>query len=186
MNILVFDDNQTHREAAQAQLTALGHTVTVAGDYSQAQELLHRDEYYLGTDKLPSFDAVLCDLLVPASEQRQSGQGLQYVGQEMPIGVFIALLAATKVGVKYVGVLTDTDHHSHPASACFDAFNGHVCEPTPFVLNDCKVIFTNNHQWVGPFAQSDLTKQLGWSEANGRTDTVRAKNWTALLEYLLR
>ena len=71
----------------------------------------------------PDFDIVLTDLLVPASRQAQGGEGTKFVGQEMPLGTTIALLALV-AGVKKVAVVTDMNHHSHPASAAFDCFSG--------------------------------------------------------------
>ncbi len=36
----------------------------------------------------PEYDVVLTDLLVPASRQAQGGEGLAFVGQEMPVDNF--------------------------------------------------------------------------------------------------
>jgi len=69
----------------------------------------------------PVFDVVMTDLFVPASERAQGGAGLQHVGQQMPLGTTIALLALA-VGIKKVAVVTDMNHHHHPASAAFDNF----------------------------------------------------------------
>ncbi len=73
----------------------------------------------------PDFDIVLTDLLVPASRQAQGDAGRKFVGQEMPLGTTIALLAIC-AGVKKVAVVTDMNHHHHPASAAFDCF--HACK----------------------------------------------------------
>jgi CheY-like chemotaxis protein len=134
----------------------------------------------------PDFDVVLTDLLVPASKDMLGNEGEQYIGMEMPVGVFIGLLAAVKGGAKHVAVFTDSDHHSHPASACFDAFNEHESEPTPFVVNGCKVLLCNNRKWVGLYDPKDLATELEYRTNYTRTDTVYAKNWAALLEYLLK
>lgn len=133
----------------------------------------------------PTFDVVLTDLLVPASKQAQGPDGYQFIGQEMPVGVFIALLAAAKGKVKHVAVFTDSDHHSHPASACFDRFNEGEGNPTPFMVNGCKFLLSNSRGWVNHFDPNDLAKELKYEEYKGRSDTVRAKNWKALLDYLL-
>jgi CheY-like chemotaxis protein len=79
----------------------------------------------LGTT-YPKFDVVLTDLLVPASSQAQGDEGQRLVGQEMPLGTTIALLALT-VGIKNVAVVTDMNHHKHPASAAFDHFQCNRC-----------------------------------------------------------
>ena len=65
------------------------------------------------------YDAVLCDLLMPAGKDAQGDEGMAFVGQEVPVGFALALTAALH-GAKYVAVVTDTNHHSHPASAMLD------------------------------------------------------------------
>jgi CheY-like chemotaxis protein len=218
MRILVFDDNQTHRAAAQAQLK--DHDLTVVGTYDEAQKLLtpqfdyekasailkcqfgdfnpYRSDdeakkaEYFAADKLakeqattyPCFDVVLTDLLVPASQQAQGS--LELVGKEMPVGIFIGLLAAVRARAKYVAIFTDSDHHSHPASACFDVFNyaGGESRPTAFTVEGSKVILSNTGNWVQRFDPQDLSKALEYEEYSKRSDTVRAKNWAALLAHL--
>lgn len=133
----------------------------------------------------PDFDVVLTDLLVRASDRTQ-GPNSRGAGEEMPVGVFIALLAA-KTGAKYAAVFTDSDHHSHPASACFDPFNdkGGETQPTALMVEGCKVFLVNNRNWVDEFDPNDLLTPLTYDQAKGCKDTVRAKNWKALLDYIL-
>lgn len=217
MRILVFDDNQTHRAAAQAQLK--DHDLTVVGTYDEAQKLLTpqfdyekaskalkgqfgdfdpyrsddeaKNAEYSAAKKLaneqattyPDFDVVLSDLLVPASRQAQGS--MELVGKEMPVGIFIGLLAAVRARAKYVAIFTDSDHHSHPASACFDAFNcSGESAPTAFTVEGSKVLLSNTRNWVKQFDPQDLSKALEYEEYSKRSDTVRAKNWAALLAYL--
>lgn len=86
----------------------------------------------------PDFDIVLTDLLVPASRQAQGGEGMKFVGQEMPLGTTIALYALC-AGVKKVAVVTDMNHHHHPASAAFDYIDGRRCK-----LEGVNIICTND------------------------------------------
>lgn len=93
----------------------------------------------------PSFDAVLSDLLMPASKMTMGNKGMKYVGQEMPVGFALSLMAVLH-GAKYVAVVTDTNHHDHPASAMLDPFasrcphkHDSVGRPTRFVINEAKV-----------------------------------------------
>ena len=222
MRILVFDDNQTHRAAAQAQLK--DHDLTVVGTYDEAQKLLtpqfdyekasatlksqfgdfnpYRSDdeakkaEYFAAEKVaneqattyPNFDVVLSDLLVPSSRQAQGSSGEALVGKEMPVGIFIGLLAAVRARAKYVAVFTDSNHHSHPASACFDAFNpggNGVENPTAFTVEGSKVLLSNSMNWVNQFDPQDLSKALKYEEYSERSDTVRAKNWAVLLAYLI-
>lgn len=91
----------------------------------------------------PDFDVVLTDLLVPASREAQGGEGMKFVGQEMPLGTTIAL-QALMMGIKKVAVVTDMNHHHHPASAAFDCFAGKPCK-----LEGVNIICTNHVQLVG-------------------------------------
>ncbi|MEI7425988.1 MAG: hypothetical protein WCK16_03645 [Candidatus Moraniibacteriota bacterium] len=136
--------------------------------------------------KDPDFDIILADLLVPGSSHMMSSVVEdEFIEEEMPVGIFIGLLAAVKTCVKIVAVFTDSDHHSHPASACFDSFNESESSPTPFVVNGSKVFLVNNRQWIGHFDPKDLSNELEYEEYDKRSDTVRAKKWDALLKYLL-
>lgn len=91
------------------------------------------------------FDVVLSDLLMPASKMTMAEKGLQYVGQEMPVGFALSLMAAIQ-GAKYVAVVTATNHHHHPASAMLDPFASRCpneCDrvgmPPRFVINEARV-----------------------------------------------
>ncbi|MFA6552199.1 MAG: hypothetical protein WCT19_01715 [Candidatus Paceibacterota bacterium] len=84
------------------------------------------------------FDAVLTDLMVPASQQKLR-QSCNLAGQEMPLGAIIALLAIHN-GVKKVAVVTDSNHHDNPASAALDCFQTSMCEGIElFCTNHCVV-----------------------------------------------
>jgi hypothetical protein len=141
-----------------------------------------------------NFDVVLTDLLVPASRQAQGGEGERLVGQEMPLGTTIALLALT-VGVKNVAVVTDKNHHHHPASAAFDHFG---CDRCPAGI---KILCTNNIDYVlidtatgkavsREFAESEAGKKK-YPYPKGQTWGARkglvqgGKDWGEILQQLL-
>lgn len=195
MRILVIDDNQTHRDAAKIQLAE--HDLTVVGTYDNGRELL-QDKH--------DFEVVLTDLLMPASSDKQGDGGLGFVGQEMPIGIFLGLLAA-KNGAKLVAIHSDADHHSHPASACFDAFSRYFwkdpspnssrcgwshdeCKPHPIEVCGAKMILSNNRNWVFPANPETLERfskeyddSLSYEE-RCEAYKFRVKDWSAVLEYL--
>lgn len=189
MKILVIDDNQSHLDAAKAQLSSFD--LTTVGSYDEGQKLL-QDPH--------DFDVVLVDLLLPASGDKQGPEGSKFVGQEMPIGIFLALLAA-KNGAKRVAIHSDSDHHAHPASACMNAFsrcsresNGETYwshdeqEPRPFEVAGAKIILSNNRNWVTNVNPNNLTEKVEYSFATGRAvlgEHVRVKNWKGVLDYLL-
>lgn len=146
------------------------------------------------TTTYPDFDVVLTDLMVPASAQACSGSEL--VGTEMPIGTTIALLALV-VGVKKVAVVTDMNHHKHPASAAFDCFRWIRASKSSSI----SVICTNGigsiwideatGQAVSGFRDSEEGKKkypYVYDEFAG-CDTYkglrRGKNWVVALKQLL-
>lgn len=99
-----------------------------------------RMNYFNGEAKrkattLPDYDVVLTDLLVPASSNAQGPDGRPFVGKEMPLGTVIALRALA-AGVKRVAVVTDMNHHNHPASAALDDFPA-------FSVGDTRILCTN-------------------------------------------
>lgn len=182
MKILVIDDNPVHLDAAKKQLEE--HDLAVVGSYDVAQALLGYKAWDDRSNK-HDFDVVLCDLLMPASHQMLARDAR--LAGEQPVGIFLALLAA-KNGARYVAVFTDSDHHSHPASACFDPFNPHTYGPAPFMVEGARVLLCNNSNWVGD--DETVPPQEVWRERLDGTkylDKVypRIKRWDYLLKYLL-
>jgi len=177
MRILVIDDNAINQMAAEAQFE--GQDLTVVSTYDEGRKAIERGIGY---------DAVLVDLLMPASGHMQGSDGRKFVGQEMPVGIFLATLAAVK-GAKYVGLFTDSNHHNHPASACIDPFNEDEDHPTPFAIQNTKVVFTNNREWLHLRADN-FTGWETWSEYYKDRDngvaTIDGKNWAAMLNYVVK
>lgn len=110
MRILLVDDTKKHRKAGSAQLEALGHEVVALSGYEDALRLVEKGEH---------FDAALLDLLMPAEGMTLGGSGLEFLGQPLDVGYSLSIILACK-GIKQIAVVTDMNHHSHPASAIFD------------------------------------------------------------------
>lgn len=131
---------------------------------------------------------MLVDLLMPASGESQGQYGNKFVGQEMPIGIFLALLAA-KNGAKYVAVFTDTNHHQHPASACFDAISCGENYPQIFKVADAKVVLCNSRGAINHYSSNDLSRKLTWREVisfkESKKPITSIKDWYKVLDYLL-
>jgi CheY-like chemotaxis protein len=190
MKILVIDDTQRHLAAAQQTLA--GHYLTVCNTHDEAIEMLQQAydetkrqsllENYkaAGMDhskawdrareesRLPYWDAVLCDLLMPAGRAAQGGEGLKFVGQEMPVGWSLALTAARK-GARFVAVVTDMNHHHHPASAMLDYLNGHL-----FTVDNARMLLTNHVNLVGLISTD--TGACSKCQGTGHLDNVMSKN----------
>lgn len=148
MKILVIDDSTVHLKSAKEQLGS--HDLTVVNNFDDAQKLLgggYNSDKRTKTNT-HDFDVVLTDLMMPASAQYMGNRGSEFVGQEMSVGIFLALLAA-KNGAKFVGVLTDGCHHDHPAIACFDAFNSDEDTPDSFRVADASVTLCNGNRFAG-------------------------------------
>ncbi len=159
MKILVIDDKAIHRHAAHAQLA--DHELTIVGTYDDAVYAL--SHWKAGEIVVGGFDVVLVDLMLPASRRTMGPEGMKFVGQEMPVGTFLVLLAM-KLGIKYVGLLTDTNHHNHPASACIDDLFDIGRGIKPHDFGGSTVLCTS---------YPGLIKEDG------------SKDWHKLLEYLL-
>ena len=183
MKILVIDDNPIHQQAAEQTLRA-DHDLTVVGGHDVARKALYerydeeKMERLRGQYKeegienswvrareescLPYWDAVLCDLLMPAGRYAQGDKGFRYVGVEMPVGWSLAITAALK-GARYVAVATDVNHHRHPASAMLDEIYD-----TVFTLHGAQAWFTNHVPMVGiAGSEKECDRCSGTGKRNG-------------------
>lgn len=134
----------------------------------------------------PDFDAVLTDLMVPASRQAQGDESYHLVGKEMPLGAIIALLAISN-GVKKVAVVTDINHHKHPASAAFDCFCGANGSGEVKVLctNRCTCSFdTVSGQKVEPVDWNNKEASAEFERRRDAGELVTVKNWAEALADL--
>ena len=191
MKILVIDDTQKNLDSAVKTLE--GHDVTLCSSYDEAIILLREravdekgEPCYPGdadATKIPYWDVVLCDLLMPVGE-RTHGQGQQkYVGEEMPFGWSLGLTAAMR-GAKYVAVASDVNHHDHPASAMLDGICDHF-----FNIDGAKVLMTNVIYFVAPSKKicgkcAYHCKNL--CPENGCCKSINGKDWGKILNRLLK
>ncbi len=197
MKILVIDDKEVNQASAHQTLT--GHDLTVVGTYAEGHELL-------GWNSNSSFDVVLSDLLMPASDRSMGKEGLKFVGEEMPVGFALALMAALR-GVKYVAVVTATNHHDHPLSAMLDEFVSYLPQGGDFLREGVRPRFLVNGSRLG-FYHAGLYHGTGHPEAvpsfiavdgtvcldcNGKgchwgcgtTGKQHGKNWKAFFVHLI-
>jgi CheY-like chemotaxis protein len=139
---------------------------------------------------IPYWDVVLCDLLMPAGPMAQGGEGKKYVGQEMAVGWSLALKAAQN-GARYVAVVTDMNHHCHPASAMLDDLDGHI-----FGIDGAKMLLTNHVRMVGIAGTECACEKCGGTGKDGeykcwRCDGTgvdysgKGKDWGKILEHLV-
>lgn len=112
------------------------------------------------------YDVVLTDLLLPASAECL-GEPEKYFGQEMPLGTLIVFYAL-QLGVKKIAIVTDSNHHDHPAAAAIDMLR-------TLQLGDTRVDFL-----------SDTTGEAMIWTMTETGEKVRVKNWAKALGKLLR
>ena len=98
LTVLVVDESPARLDVAKKQLA--GHKVTVVDNYNDAQDLLSVEYCY---------EVVLVSPFVSISNH----------GQEIPGGIFLAILAAD-MGAKFVGLLNVSNHHDHPTLSFID------------------------------------------------------------------
>jgi len=208
LNILVIDDEKNHRRSAEMLLK--GHNLLVVGSYDEAAgfltskidygfaNILQKDKglsYAEAIEKAttrPNFDVVLTDLMMPASRSAQGPEGLAFVGKQMPVGTFLILLALA-AGVKNIGMVTDMNHHNHPASAALDPIGGSV-----ITVGETKIFATNNARLKSfdevtgehlsyEFLNSEEGKEKypEMEKYGSRKGVFSGKGWDTILETLL-
>ncbi len=234
MRILIIDDTPANLKAAEQtlaghQLTLVGSYDDAyklleepSADYKEVEAELKR----LGYNRRPdlsqeeknafqkeqarlekelrpagNFDVVLCDMMMPAGKRIQVSNDL--VGQLMPVG-FALVLDAVLHGAKYVGMLTDGDHHNHPAVAWIDRLSSyHGWSDDPY---KCPARFIVNGATVGYFrgqntflVEGETCEKCKGTRIDDNSEfagppvcyactadgKVRAKDWGKVLKRLL-
>jgi len=179
-------------EAARRGISCPKHESTPKDKWGEEYEKYRNARQQVEEELRPKqFDAVLSDLIMPASREPLSPDGLKFAGQLMPVGFALALLAA-KNGAKYVAVVTATNHHNHPASAMLDRLSSAYWsgEPAAFTINGATAGFYHapSRQVGGTVCEGCKgTKQ----EPNGKpcyscggTGLGKGKDWAVVLAVL--
>lgn len=171
MSIVIIDGNPLNRAAAQAQL--IGRHLVFAGTYDEAMKIVGGQHGY---------KTVLIDLLMPPSKKNLSPKGKSLARRELPVGIFLALLAA-RGGAAYVAVVTEKRHQDHPASACFEAFNSSIF--LPLQVEGAKIVLFNRC-CTDFFLRTDLARKSA-SELYrpSRSEVVEVKDWRFIHDTLL-
>ena len=143
-----------------------------------------QEEYLEGE----TFDAVLVDLLMPAKTTTGLYDDQKYLSNvEMPVGLFLALMAAYN-GTKYVVVLSNANHHSHPNIDCLNHFsnskNERSYDAIPLKINDSIVLMTNSHRWTDYFLPDDLSVPAESDGLNQPKESISVKYWKGVLDYM--
>lgn len=139
LEVLVVEDNPIHQESAREQL-GTEHNLTVVGSFDDAKDLLVGE--YVGSRqgwaRKNTYDVVLTDLMLPQG-RGECQRDRSRANEIQPFGYAIALIAS-KLGTKYVGVITDTNHHDDAMAYTIDFLGGVY---SPMQMGDRKAIFAN-------------------------------------------
>lgn len=156
--------------------------------YYDEQEKAHE------ASRLPfPYDAVLLDLLMPATRNQQGHEGSRLVGELMPYGYSLALFAIQN-GASKVAILTETNHHQHPMSAALDGLKlGKVMSVngSSFLLaRELSVKLTHDDAVCADCGGSGKRTGYGkesncWLCDGSGKETIYAKDWAKLLELLM-
>lgn len=181
LNILVMDDCAVNRKAAAVLLK--DHTVVTVENFDQAVEALESRK----------FDVVLTDLLLPPFVRGHEWK--KFVGQEIAFGAVVALHALAK-GVKMVAIVTDANHHDHPAAATLDYPVGGkttvIGDARLVCINDAAFYFKEEtYESVGSFSEAyEFPHIEGTGDKQGCIvgfkGLVKGKAWHWALENLLQ
>lgn len=170
LNILVIEDNAAHAEAAREQLAE--HEVRIVRSFPAALRVL--GSYQLnaisekGDECSTTFDVVLTDMELPIM-RTSSFSSVPTDEQSAPFGLIIALRAA-QVGVKYVAMVTDTNHHSTAMSNAID-----MIAPAYFPGDSRSALSIGTSKVLFVHAKT---------QDNGRG--VSVKQWREVLDALLK
>jgi CheY-like chemotaxis protein len=197
MKILVIDDSFVHQESARQTLT--GHELTVATSYEEGFRLLapfDSQEHYIAKGKKGGvYDVVLSDLLMPAPGMMLSDEARrEYEGKEHALGWALVLRAVLN-GARYAAVVSQVNHHAHPAAFALDAIDNadddDAMKPQ-FDINGARVGFFHAPTCLvegvyGCYWKCDRGKNERGNPCklcNG-TGFARGKDWGLVLRVLL-
>ncbi|MFH1088954.1 MAG: response regulator [Candidatus Uhrbacteria bacterium] len=137
MHILVVDDSPAN--TSSAYWTLPGHNLTVCGTVEEACQALGFRPGAPAVSPSHLFDAVLTDLWMPMPLVEHSKLLGVYFGRKQiegslsPVGLVFAL-RALNLGVRFIAILTDSDHHSDSLVTLMDLIDGQLSGNTPVVV----------------------------------------------------
>lgn len=136
--VLIVEDTFKHQRSVSELLGE--YDFTIATGYDDAMELLGSFRY----------DIVLTDMEMPMSTRLSA----YILGKLVPYGLLIEKEAARQ-GVKYIGVVTDLDHHTDPFALAFDHLSRYSYE-----VNGAKVMYMH-----APMTELDGERVKDWKTA---------------------
>ena len=205
MKILIVDDAKVHQVSAFQVLA--DHDLTVAKSYDEGLRLLMPLGMPYIKKGVPGgqYDVVLSDLLMPACGMMMA-EPEKWIGNEQPLGWALVLRAVLN-GAKYAALVSDGDHHDHPASFALEGVDNAEDTWNPASFDDeglppKKPQFVINGATVGFFYRgpSRLVQDMygcAWKCNRGKdgkgnpcracngTGFARGKDWARVVQCLV-
>ena len=227
MRILVIEDKESHRKSAEETLAGHDVTMVKSFDEAMGlierkidegslERLLFDagfptkpkysderwDAYWKAREEAETmsviplpFDVILTDMMMPMS-QKTLAPGVFNPKEQVPYGLIIALKAAL-YGIRFVAMVTDTNHHQGAMSAAIDhlgtAYYQDGCKPN-FMINGAKVMFVHapfcedvvGQKACSPCRGSGDNGKCSYCRGTGKVDDVRhdRKDWGKVLADL--
>lgn len=206
--ILVVEDTAKHQDAARALLE--GHDVTIVDYFEAACDALGGGESIESISRLATpYDVLLTDLFYTQGREARMTGDHAAASEQQPFGIFLAQIAA-RLGIPYIGVVTDMNHHQHPLAYAFDFFKDVDFERKiygavhPFTVDasrmmyfdirNLKQVYAFEHDGKVEFHQSGegvneaikSKKGISLLDALREVKAWRVKNWKGALEKLVQ
>jgi CheY-like chemotaxis protein len=187
MRILVVEDKEVHRKAAEETLA--DHEVTIVYSFDKAMDIMSEDPEPF------AFEAVLTDMMMPMCKTTLIPEVFN-PSEQVPYGFVIALRAALR-GAKFVAMVTDTNHHYGAMSAAIDylgrAYYKDGSKPN-FVVNGAKCTFVHApfirdvvgvcEECEGTGSQPSDGRKCLYCEGTGEKTRYERKDWGRVLRDL--
>ncbi len=206
--ILVVEDTFKHQEAARALLE--GHDLTIVDCFEAACDALGGEGSRESISRLATpYDVLLTDLFYTQGPEARMVGDHAAASEQQPFGIFLVQIAA-RLGVPYIGVVTDMDHHKHPLAYAFDflkdvdyeqeiygavhQFSVDRSRVMYFDIRDLEDVYAFEHEgevehhlsWEGAKEAVKTRKGISLLEALDAVTAWNVKNWKGALEELVR
>ncbi len=204
--ILVVEDTFKHQDAASALLE--GHDLTIVDCFEAACDALGGEGSRESISRLATpYDVLLTDLFYPQGREARMTGDYAAASEQQPFGIFLAQVAA-RLGVPYIGVVTDMDHHKHPLAYAFDFFSDperriyganhrftvDASRVMYFDVRDLEDVYAFEHEgevehhlsWEGAKEAVKSKKGISLLDALDEVKAWKVKNWKGALEALVR
>lgn len=136
-----------HQKAAHEQLAE--HDLTIMKSFTRFFNVSKRRNL---NKYLSNFDMLLTDVNLPSPNDKQK--------KENGATGFVIAFKALEAGIKFIGIITDSDHHQDTYSKALDLW----LNQGPFSVGDVRIYLENDYdavtKWGGPKDWKNMVTRL--------------------------